>query len=159
MSDSAFLTTDLSQNTTELIIPLLFSFLLVELKLILMGMMAKVMHSKSQSTSTFYSDCPRNSTTCICLLMQLKYSAKILCPFKRQIRVVCRPLLRAKMYILRKTLKVCRFFPKDLIKLLILIINLKEFTLIWFSEIFLMTKMTYGTTYSISYIHLLEVTI
>lgn len=158
MSDSAFLTTDLSQNTTELIIPLLFSFLLVELKLILMGMMAKVMHSKSSSTSTFYADHPRNST-CICLFLQHKYSAKILCPFKRQIRAVCRPLLRTQMYILRKTLKVCRFFLKDLIKLLISIINFKKFTLTQFSEISLMTKMIYGTTYSITHIHLLEGTI
>lgn len=47
MSDSAFLTTDLSQDTPEPIIPLLFSFLLVELKLILMGMTAGVMYSKS----------------------------------------------------------------------------------------------------------------
>lgn len=47
MSDSAFLTTDLSQDTTELIIPLLFSFLLVELKLILRGMTAEAPHSKS----------------------------------------------------------------------------------------------------------------
>lgn len=62
------------------------------------------------------------------------------------------------MDIFRKTLKVCRFL-KDLIKLLISIINLKEFTLIQFSETCLMTKMIYGTTYSITYIHLLEVTI
>lgn len=64
------------------------------------------------------------------------------------------------MYILRKTLKVCRvFFKKDLIKLLISIINFKEFTLTQFSETFLMTKMIYGTTYSVTHIHLLEVTI
>jgi hypothetical protein len=47
MSGSAFLTTDLSQDTTEPIIPLFFSFLLVELKLILMGMTAGMMYSKS----------------------------------------------------------------------------------------------------------------
>lgn len=117
-----------------------------------MGLMAKVTHSKSWSTSTFHADHPRNST-CICPFLQHKYSAKILCPFKRQIRAVCRPLLRTKMCILRKTLKVCRFFLKDLIKLLISIINLKNFTLTQFSETFLMTKMIYGTTYSITHIH------
>lgn len=105
MSDSAFLTTDLSQNTTELIIPLLFSFLLVELKLILMGVMAKVMHSKSQSTSTFCTGYQRNST-CICLLQQHKYSSKTLCPFKRQIRSIFNPLSSTKLYIRRETCKV-----------------------------------------------------
>ena len=61
----------------------------------------------------------------------------------------------------RKTVKEASItmVKKDLIKLLISIINLKEFTLTQFSETFLMTKMIYGTTYSVTHIHLLEVTI
>lgn len=141
MSGSAFLTTDLSQDTTEPIIPLLFSFLLVELKLILMGMTAGVMCGKS------WTDQPS--------LQTVQWSAARQCteehahewrlsPSQRQIRAVCGLFWRTKMYILRKTLKVWRvFFPlhfEDLIKFLIPIINLKKCTLPHLSRIVLMTS-------------------
>lgn len=110
MSDSAFLTTDLSQDTTEPIIPLLFSFLLVELKLILMGMTAEVMYSKS------WTDQPSLQTVQWSSLRQCTEEHTCEwrgCPSQRQIGAACRPLWRTKMYMPRKTLKVCRvfFFP------------------------------------------------
>lgn len=163
MSDSAFLTTDLSQDTTEPIIPLLFSFLLVELKLILMGMTAEVMYSKSWTDQPFLADCPMSSPASVyrraCPRVKMLSSLKI-----NEGRV--QTTLGSKMYMLRKTLKVCRVFFflllllfEDLIKFLIPIISLKEFTLPHLSRTVLMTRMTYDTAHSVACTHLRGVTI
>lgn len=72
-----------------------------------------------------------------------------------------RTTLESKMYMLRKTLKVCRVFfslllvvVEDLIKFLIPILSSKKFTLPYLSRTVLMTRMTYDTTHSVARTHL-----
>ena len=72
-------------------------------------MMARVRHSKSPSTSAFHADCPRNSR-CICLLLQREDPAKILCPFKRQIKGSLQTSFENKDVYFEKDFKSWQFF-------------------------------------------------
>lgn len=73
---------------------------------------------------------------------------------RRQIKGRLRTASENKDVYFERLEKFAGFFLKDLIKLLISIINLKEFTLIRFSETLLKTQMIYGTTYSMTHMHL-----